>query len=138
MDEDLCIICNPDPANLILKEERGVVLLDDPVRVGHVLVGASEHIDGLHALPAKAAADTLALAAEMAATIVENTGAEKVYVVAVGDKDKHFHVHLVPRYPQDAGLGPFVFGANGWVGTFGDEPSDIDAESLYSKLKGNG
>ncbi|GAA3939221.1 hypothetical protein GCM10023085_20860 [Actinomadura viridis] len=134
MEGEDCIICSPAPGSLLLRESRGVVLLDDPVRVGHVLVGASEHVDGLHDLPPAVAGDVLSLAADMAAEIVGLTGAEKAYVAAVGDKDKHFHVHLVPRYAGDAGLGPHIFGSSGWVGTFGSDPSAVTAEDLHARL----
>ncbi|MGH3770119.1 MAG: HIT family protein [Pseudonocardiaceae bacterium] len=134
MDADDCIICSPAPENLLLREPRGVVLLDDPVRVGHVLVGASQHVDGLHELPAAVAGDVLSLASEVAAKIVSSVGAQKVYVAAVGDKDKHFHVHLIPRYAEDAGLGPFIFGSDGWVGTFDSDPSEVSALLLHEQI----
>lgn len=134
MPAETCIFCNPDPANLILTSARGIVLLDDPVRVGHVLVGATVHEDGLHSLPPDKAADTMSLAAEVAREIVALTGAEKVYVAAVGDKDKHFHVHLIPRYKDDAGLGPHIFGGKGWVGTLGQDPAKGDEAEVRSRI----
>lgn len=112
-----------------------MVLLDDPVRTGHVLVGASVHADGLHAISAEVAADVMSLARDVAATIVAETGAEKVYVAAVGDKDKHFHVHLVPRYADDPGLGPFIFGDSGWVGSLPADPSTAGWPQLLESLK---
>jgi diadenosine tetraphosphate (Ap4A) HIT family hydrolase len=134
VDTDTCIICSPSPENLLLKETRGVVLLDDPVRIGHVLVGASQHINGLHELPPQVAGDVLSLASEVASKIVSLTGAQKVYVAAIGDKDKHFHVHLVPRYPEDANLGPYIFGSSGWVSTFGIDASQVSAEDLHAQI----
>src|SRR5437870_1418007 len=110
MSDKPCILCNPDPSALLFRSEKGVVILDDPIRVGHVLVGAPVHVDGLHALPPVDAGNMLSLAADVARIVVDETGAEKVYVAAVGDKDKHFHVHLVPRYGNDDGLGTYIFG----------------------------
>lgn len=135
MDVLDCIICHPSPDNLLLRESRGTVLLDDPVRVGHVLVGASEHAESLHNLASAMAGAVMSLASDVAKEIVSSTGAEKVYVAAIGDKDKHFHLHLVPRYADDSGLGPFVFGPEGWVGTFGADPSAVSADQIRERIK---
>lgn len=134
--DSACIICNPSPEALLFRNELGVVLLDDPVRVGHVLVGAPEHASSLHDSAPASAASMMRLAAEVAATIVRETGAAKVYVAAIGDKDHHLHVHLVPRYDEDESLGPFVFGDAGWAGTFADDPAAVSAEELRSILGG--
>ncbi|MEV1109142.1 HIT family protein [Micromonospora sp. NPDC049751] len=115
---DQCIICSPAEDVLVFRDERGTVLLDGPVRPGHVLVGANIHAPFLHDITGESAAELLSLSQVVAKIIVEQTGAEKVYVVAIGDKDKHFHFHLVPKFAADASLGPYVFGANGWAGTF--------------------
>lgn len=131
-----CILCNPTQEALVLRSDRGVVILDDPVRVGHVLVGSPEHSESLHDSSPAAAAAMMGLAAEVAASIVQETGATKVYVAAIGDKDDHLHVHLVPRYETDANLGPFVFGASGWVGTFSDDPSAVTENELKTVLGG--
>ena len=57
--------------------------------------------------------------------IVDQTGAEKTYVVAVGDKDRHFHVHLIPKMADDPSLGPHVFSEKGWASFL---PAELDEE----------
>jgi len=109
--------------------------LDDPVRAGHVLVGAREHGDCLHEISAEAAGDLLSLASDVARVICQKTNAQKVYVAAIGDKDKHFHVHLVPRYPDDPGLGPYVFGSSGWVGALKADPAAETADDISDAIK---
>ena len=54
-------------------------------------------------------------ARRIAAELVPRTGVSKFYVAAVGDVDLHFHIHLLPRQPETPGLGPFIFGAEGWA-----------------------
>jgi len=122
-DHPDCIFCNIDKDNHILTTDDGIVLLDDPVCPGHVLVGGHEHGAGLSDISSETAASLMRLANRVAKTIVTATSAEKVYVVAIGDKDKHFHVHLVPKMPGDPNLGPHVFGGEGWVSFM---PSEVD------------
>jgi len=114
---DRCIFCDVTDDAVVYRDHNGIVLLDDPIRPGHVLVGARVHGESLHDLTAEDAAGVLRLANRVAKAIVSSTGAAKVYVAAIGDKDKHFHVHLLPKFNGDANLGPHVFGASGWAGT---------------------
>ncbi len=42
-------------------------------------------------------------------------GAERAYVLAIGDVDDHVcHFHIVPRAADDPPLGPHIFGPEGW------------------------
>lgn len=122
-----CIFCNIDENNHVLTTNEGIVLIDDPVCPGHVLVGGHEHGAGLSDISGDTAASLMRLANRVAKTIVATTGAEKVYVVAIGDKDKHFHVHLVPKMAGDPNLGPHVFGGDGWISFM---PNEVDAAAV--------
>ena len=124
---DQCIFCNVKDGALIHQDEDGVVILDDPVRPGHVLVGSRVHGESLHDISAEDAAAVLRLANRVAKAIVSLMGAVKVYVVAVGDQDKHFHVHLLPKMEGDPNLGPYVFGPQGWISFL---PASPDAGEL--------
>lgn len=138
---EACMFCNVDERVLIHRDDDGIVILDDPVRPGHVLVGSVVHGAYLHDISEEAAAGVLRLANRAAREIVATTGAERVYVAAIGDKDRHFHVHLVPKLTDDPNLGPYVFGANGWIGFLPALPEDDPAlgevnERLRSALAG--
>jgi diadenosine tetraphosphate (Ap4A) HIT family hydrolase len=122
-----CIFCNLKEEALIYRDQNGIVILDDPIRPGHVLVGARVHVENLHDLSSEEAAAVLRLANQVAKSIVSLTGALKVYIAAIGDKDKHFHVHLLPKLEGDPNLGPYVFGSDGWINFL---PSTPDAEEL--------
>lgn len=67
------------------------------------------------------------LAVRTAKRIVSLTGAQKTYVVAIGDKDRHFHIHLIPKMAGDPSLGPSVFSATGWASFL---PSDVDDSAV--------
>jgi diadenosine tetraphosphate (Ap4A) HIT family hydrolase len=110
-----CIFCDPKADALIFRDADGIVIIDDPIRTGHVLVGSRTHAESFHDISSEDAAALMRLANRVARSVVEITGASKVYVAAIGDKDKHFHVHLLPKFPNDPNLGPFIFGANGWA-----------------------
>jgi diadenosine tetraphosphate (Ap4A) HIT family hydrolase len=112
---DHCIFCNPKDDALIYRNDDGIVIVDDPVRPGHVLVGSRSHHESLHDISPDDAAALMRLANHVAKSVVILTGAIKVYVAAIGDKDKHFHVHLLPKMKDDPNLGPYIFGANGWA-----------------------
>jgi len=123
-----CIFCHPDPEALVFSGKDGIVLVDYPCRPGHVLVGIREHQPSLHEVKPEDAAAMMRLAVAAAKQIVEMTGAEKTYVIAVGDKDKHFHVHLIPKMASDPSVGPYVFSEEkGWASFL---PSQVDKAEM--------
>jgi diadenosine tetraphosphate (Ap4A) HIT family hydrolase len=111
------------------------VVLDDPVRPGHVLVGARVHGESLHDLSAEDAAGVLRLANRVAKSIVSLTGAAKVYIAAIGDNGKHFHVHLLPKMKGDPNLGPYVWGANGWISFLPPKPDSGELNRVNVGLR---
>lgn len=122
-----CIFCNLKDETFVFRNEDGIVILDDPVRPGHVLVGSRVHGESLHDISEDDAAAVMRLANRVAKSIIASTGAKKVYIAAVGDKDKHFHVHLLPKMEGDPNLGPYIFGTNGWISFL---PSSVDVDQL--------
>lgn len=132
---DQCIFCNLKADALIYRDNDGIVIIDDPVRPGHVLVGSRVHQENLHDLSPEDAAAMMRLASRVAKSIVSLTGASKVYVTAIGDKDKHFHVHLLPKMKADPNLGPFVFGSSGWAGSFLSDVSSASIDHLNDALR---
>lgn len=114
-DQTECIFCNPSPDALVLSTADGIVVVDYPYCEGHVLVATKKHLPDLHDLAADDASNMMRLAAEVSRKIVKRYGAVKTYVVAVGDKDRHFHVHLLPKFEDSPALGPHIFGPDGWA-----------------------
>jgi histidine triad (HIT) family protein len=130
-----CIFCNVKRGALVFEDADALVILDDPVRPGHVLVGSRFHAANLHDLAPDQAAAVLRLADRVAKSIVALTGADKMYVAAIGDKDKHFHVHLVPKLPGDPSLGPFIFGSDGWASFLQPDLDSIAQERIKACVR---
>lgn len=131
---DTCIFCHPAPDALVIRDGRGTVVVSNPVRPGHVLVGTPRHAPSLHDLTPGEAGDLFALACAVSKALVELSGAEKTYVAAIGDVDRHFHLHLIPKLSGDTGLGPFVFGAAGWGGSVTVSGAGLDLDALARAL----
>jgi diadenosine tetraphosphate (Ap4A) HIT family hydrolase len=134
-----CIFCSVKPDALVFRDGDGLVILDDPVRPGHVLVGARVHRESLHDISPDDAAAMFRLANKVAKAVVTLTGSAKVYVTAIGDKDKHFHVHLLPKMRDDPNLGPYIFGPSGWISFLPAEPDKTEVtrvtRGIQSALK---
>ncbi len=129
-----CIFCDVASEALVYRGKDGIVIVDDPVRPGHVLVGARAHGESLSDISAEDAGAMMALANRAARAIVEQTGAEKVYVAAIGDKDRHFHVHLLPKMSGDPNLGPHIFGPNGWISFLDGIPDQHEVEQTNGAI----
>ena len=132
---DQCIFCDVKDKDLLYQDHNGIVILDDPVRPGHILVGAKVHAESLHDLSGEEAASLLRLANRVAKNIVGLTGAAKVYVAAIGDKDKHFHVHLLPKFTEEPNLGPYVFGPNGWISFLPEVPETEELDRINNGIR---
>ena len=130
-----CIFCDVTDEALVCRDADGLVILDDPVRAGHVLVGARSHGETLTDISEDDAAALLRLANRVAKAVIAETGATKVYVVAIGDKDKHFHVHLLPKIEGDPNLGPYIFGDEGWIKFLPGEVDQAGVERVTEAVR---
>ncbi len=130
-----CIFCNVADGALVYRDSDGIVILDAPVRPGHVLVGARSHCETLSDLSSADAESVMRLANCVAKAVVTSLGAEKVYVTAIGDKDKHFHMHLLPKMVSDPNLGPYIFGAAGWISFLPAAVDGTDVERVSTAIR---
>ncbi len=103
-----CILCDvvrgAHPASGgILHREAGLVLHatadPSPLR-GWVVLTSERHVRAWPDLDAAALAALGPLAARVMAAQRAVLGAEHVYAFSIGDAVRHFHLHLVPRYPD--------------------------------------
>lgn len=114
MNQD-CALCNiPEERILESSEHSTVALFHNPQVQGHVVVAVKEHIP----LPSELAPGVLAdVGAQMGKAykrLAELMNVERCYVAVVGDRDHHFHFHLLPLTEELPILGPYVFGSEGW------------------------
>ncbi|MBU9727653.1 HIT family protein [Diplocloster modestus] len=132
MKDSTCIFCKiangEIPAATIYEDEDFMVILDlGPAARGHALILPKEHYANIYELDDSIAAKAFVLAKKMAAHMTEVLGCEGFNIVQnngplAGQTVFHFHVHLIPRYPEDqVGLT--------W------KPGEVSAEELDELVK---
>ena len=137
MKDDNCIFCklaNGDiPTRTIYEDESFRVFLDAaPATKGHALIVPKDHAANLYELPDETAAKTLVLAKKMATHMTEKLGCDGFNIVQnngeiAGQTVFHFHMHLIPRFKDDANMDRFV-----WNPT---SPSDEELDNIQNMLK---
>ena len=103
-----CLACDivssarPAPGGLLLRE-GGLVLHAfagaTPLR-GWLVLTSERHARAWYDLGPSELASLGPLAARVMNAQRQALGAEHVYAFAIGDALRHFHLHLVPRYPD--------------------------------------
>jgi histidine triad (HIT) family protein len=110
--KDDCIFCKLAngviPTNSIYEDEDFKVILDmSPATKGHALILPKEHAANIFELPEETAGKAFVLAKKLATKMKEKLSADGFNIVqnngeAAGQTVFHFHMHLIPRYQQDA------------------------------------
>lgn len=112
MKDDNCIFCklaNGDiPTNSIFEDEDFKVILDaSPATKGHALILPKNHYANVYEIDE----DTLVKATKLAKKIIEKEtevlGCDGYNILqnngeAAGQTVFHFHMHLIPRYKEEA------------------------------------
>lgn len=111
---DDCRICGAETVQVAGNGLAQAKLFPEPAFDGHLIVATTAHKDLVDVTP-----DEWQAIGELIAWHTRAVGGsenfEKMYLLAIGDVDKgHFHLHMVPKQTDDPGLGPFVFGRDGW------------------------
>jgi len=137
MAEKDCVFCNFD-SRFILEESpySFAVYFGCAIKKGHIVVALKEHVTSLPDLSPEQAGDLMQLASRVARKAAPLVGCEKFYLVSIADETPHYHVHLLPRMPGDAPLGPHIMGESGWRGEVGqavDEAEIIEFIAAYGK-----
>ena len=112
MRDDNCIFCKLAngviPTNSIYEDDNFNVILDlSPATKGHALILPKDHYKNLYEIPEDTAANVMKLAKKMAAEMTEKLGADGFNLLqnnneVAGQTVFHFHMHLIPRYMDDA------------------------------------
>lgn len=115
MSEAGCRICGINPGDVLAGSALSKAFYSpEPLAAGHLVVAVRDHKPTMGDLSVSEASDLFSLARDIVFVAQEKMEVEKFYLAAVGDVDKHFHLHLLPKKKDDPGLGPFIFGPAGW------------------------
>lgn len=111
---DDCRICSAETVQVAGNGLAHAKLFPEPAFDGHVIIGTTAHKDLVDVTP-----DEWQAIGELIRQLTRDTSRtakfEKIYLLAIGDVDKgHFHLHMVPKRNDDPGMGPFIFGRDGW------------------------
>jgi histidine triad (HIT) family protein len=108
------IVAGRVPSVPVAEDERTVAFLDvNPASRGHTLVVPRRHARDLLAVDAGDLAACAVAAQRVAGLLVERLGAAGINVVnacgrAAGQSVPHLHLHVLPRYADDALPVPFT------------------------------
>jgi histidine triad (HIT) family protein len=102
------IIAGRAPASIAYEDDATVAFMDlFPVHRGHVLIVPRVHVRDLLECPAQVAGRLFELSGRLARAVVAATAADGFNVwtangTAAGQEVFHLHLHLLPRFRDDA------------------------------------
>lgn len=127
-----CIFCKiaggDIPSATLYEDDEFRVILDlGPATKGHALILPKHHYANLYEIPEEMAAKAMVLAKKMATAMTEALGCDGFNIVqnngeAAGQTVFHFHMHLIPRYKDDAA-------------EFGWKPGELDEKTKQEVLE---
>ena len=111
MRDENCIFCKivsgEIPAKKIYEDENYIAFLDlAPATKGHALVIPKDHFPNLYETPDEVLAGEMKVVRMMARRMKEKLGAVGFNLVQNNERAAeqtvfHFHIHMIPRYPND-------------------------------------
>lgn len=112
MKKDDCIFCKiangEIPSKTIYEDDEFRVILDlGPATKGHALILPKNHFADIYELPDETAAKVFILTKKLVKQITDKLHCDGFNVVQnngemAGQTVFHFHMHLIPRYKDDA------------------------------------
>ena len=111
---ETCRICSAEIVQVAGNGLAQSKLFPAPAFDGHLIVGTVAHKDLIDVTPEEWQGIG-ELITQHTREAGDGADFEKMYLLAIGDVDKgHFHIHLVPKEIDDPGMGPSIFGPEGW------------------------
>ena len=108
---DDCIFCQivgrQLPTNAVYENDRVIAFVPiHPVSVGHTLIVPKNHHENLVDITVESLNDVMGVAKLIARDLLAKNGATGINLLHATGKDAqqsvfHFHLHVVPRYPND-------------------------------------
>lgn len=101
-----CIFCKivlrEIPASIVYEDDTHLAFLDiNPVAIGHTLLIPKEHHRWMSDVPDELLGKTFITAKKIMQAVQRATTAGYIYVAVEGIEAPHFHVHFIPRNPDD-------------------------------------
>jgi histidine triad (HIT) family protein len=138
---DQCIFCEilrgNSPATFTYEDDTVVAFMDvQPITHGHMLVVPREHAVLMSDVNETAAMRTFRVARKLSSVVRSTLGASGVNLfVADGETAfqdvPHFHVHVIPRYPNDG------FGLT-FPERYGQPPQRAELETIAAAIRAAG
>ena len=133
---DNCIFCNFDKKYVISENKHAIATyFPRAIKKGHFVVAVKKHIPTFTELDIEQARDIIDLALKLAKVAEQILNTEKFYIVSIGDKDHHFHFHLLPKQKTDTPMGKHIMLDEGWKGEVGESINDDEVKDFIEKLK---
>lgn len=139
MKKDNCIFCkiinNELPSWTLYEDERFRVILNRwPVAEGHALILPKEHFENIYDLPEDWCADLMKVAKKMSIQMKKTLHCDGINLqnnneVAAGQTIFHFHMHLIPRYQDNAQKEPVPV-----IGLAAYEPSEEALDEVCRQI----
>lgn len=112
MKKDDCIFCKlangEIPTNALYEDDIVKVIFDlGAATRGHVLVIPKEHFDNVFSMDERTAAHVFVVASRVAKALYAELGCDGMNILQnngeiAGQTVFHFHMHIIPRYKDDA------------------------------------
>jgi histidine triad (HIT) family protein len=141
VSDDTCVFCailrGESPAIFTYQDDTVVAFMDiQPITQGHMLVVPREHAVLMSELNETVAMRSFRVARKLASVARDALGATGVNLfVADGETAfqdvPHFHVHVIPRYPNDG------FGLT-FPERYGEPPSQVELETIAAHVRNAG
>ena len=110
--EDDCPFCKMikhELTHVVVQEDNDILAIMDlyPATLGHILVLPKEHIETIYTMPVEIGARIMITAMVIAKVIKQKLSPDGLNLIqanetAAGQTVAHFHLHIVPRYKNDA------------------------------------
>lgn len=107
----MCIFCkivnNEIPSYKIYEDDKFLAFLDiSQATIGHTLLIPKKHFDNIFELDVETAKECFARVVEIAKRLKKALNIQDINILnnngpLAGQTVDHFHVHLIPRYPND-------------------------------------
>jgi histidine triad (HIT) family protein len=102
-----CIFCKiaegKIPCSKVYEDKENIAFLDiGPVNKGHILVIPKKHYRWVWDIPAAESSKMMPILQKLAKAVQNATKCDLVVMTVVGDAVEHAHIHLIPKFNNDA------------------------------------